>query len=83
MKFYNKKSFGLSSISKYNVSSNDIFEELDIKIHNSHLVHAFLYEIAQLPLDKSLTFSYIYSSLHSSCIHHTHIHIHTEMDTID
>lgn len=57
MKFYNKQSFGISSISKYNVSSKDIFEELDIKIHNSHLVHAFLYEIAQLPTNRSLTFS--------------------------
>ena len=65
MKFYHAQNFGLSSVSKYDVSSNDIFEELDIKIHNSHLVHAFLYEIAQLPPDRSLTYVISSSSLHS------------------
>eukprot|EP00485_Elphidium_margaritaceum_P024292 CAMPEP_0202712910 /NCGR_PEP_ID=MMETSP1385-20130828/47558_1 /ASSEMBLY_ACC=CAM_ASM_000861 /TAXON_ID=933848 /ORGANISM="Elphidium margaritaceum" /LENGTH=364 /DNA_ID=CAMNT_0049373101 /DNA_START=47 /DNA_END=1141 /DNA_ORIENTATION=+ len=58
MKFYADNQFGVTSIAKHNVSAKGIFEELDVKIHNSHLVHAFLYELAQLPPHKSLTNGY-------------------------
>ena len=68
MKFYSKQDFGCTSISKLNLSSINIFEELDIKIHNSHLVHAFLYEIAQLPSDKSLTLSHLFIYIYP-CTH--------------
>jgi len=58
MAFYKEKDFGVSAVAEHNLSAEEIFEELDVKIHNSHLVHAFLYEIAQLPQHKSLTNGY-------------------------
>lgn len=33
--------------SKFNVDSTNIFEEIPIKVHNSHLVHGFLYELRE------------------------------------
>eukprot|EP01083_Nonionella_stella_P263851 895789_1 len=65
MKFYEKHEFGPTAMSKGDISASDIFKELDVKIHNSHLVHAFLYEIAQLPPQKSLTNGY-------DRLHHSH-----------
>lgn len=37
--------------SKFGVDSTNIFEEIPIKVHNSHLVHGFLYELRE---DKSM-----------------------------
>eukprot|EP01083_Nonionella_stella_P093825 263088_1 len=65
MKLYDEKEFGPTSIAKHELGASDIFEELDVKIHNSHLVHAYLYEIAQLPPHKSLTRGY-------NRLHHSH-----------
>ena len=45
VKFYKTNEFGPTMISNFNLNSDDIFEELSIKIHNSHLVHAFLFEL--------------------------------------
>merc|ERR1719445_2072781 len=49
MKFYAENEFGPKAVAKAEMSANGIFEELDIRIHNSHLVHAYLFDIAQLP----------------------------------
>jgi translation initiation factor 3 subunit H len=37
----------LTGVLGYNIRSEDIFEYLPIQIHNSHLVHAFLYELRE------------------------------------
>jgi hypothetical protein len=34
-------------LSKYDFSSSDIMQEVPIKVHNSHLVHGFLYELRE------------------------------------
>ena len=65
MKFYAENTFGPTSVAKHDLASTDIFEELDVKIHNTHLVHAFLYEIAQLPTEQSLMNG-------SNRLHHSH-----------
>lgn len=49
MSFYSKKKRGPSveAFKRNGVDSQNIYEELPIKVHNSHLVHAFLYEIRE------------------------------------
>lgn len=32
---------------KYDIDLRNVFEELDINVHNSHIVHAFLYELRE------------------------------------
>jgi len=39
--------FTKESLTKGNISFQDIFEEIPIKIHNSYLVEAFLYELEE------------------------------------
>lgn len=65
MEFYAANDFGVAAVAKSKMSAGDIFEELDIRIHNSHLVHAFLFDIAQLPPERALTNK-------SSRLHHSH-----------
>jgi len=65
MDFYAQNDFGMKAVAKSGMNSNDIFEELDIRIHNSHLVHAYLFDIAQFPPSRALTNK-------SSRLHHSH-----------
>lgn len=55
MELYSKKTLDATSLAKAGVISTDIFEELPVKVHNSHVVHAFLYELRQ---SKKMTCDY-------------------------
>jgi len=65
MQFYAENDFGPRAVAKAKMAANAIFEELDIRIHNSHLVHAYLFDIAQFPPSRALTNK-------SSRLHHSH-----------
>jgi len=39
--------FSFDDLNKLGVESNEIFEQIPIKVHNSHLVHGFLYELRE------------------------------------
>lgn len=52
MKLYEKGKFTYESFIKNDLDSRDIFQEVPIKVHNSHLVHGFLYELRE---EKSFT----------------------------
>merc|ERR1712146_26061 len=45
MRFYKTKDFSHVNFAKHRIDSSDIFEEIPMKVHNSHLIHAFLYEL--------------------------------------
>eukprot|EP00470_Lotharella_oceanica_P006338 CAMPEP_0170178378 /NCGR_PEP_ID=MMETSP0040_2-20121228/11839_1 /TAXON_ID=641309 /ORGANISM="Lotharella oceanica, Strain CCMP622" /LENGTH=314 /DNA_ID=CAMNT_0010421411 /DNA_START=17 /DNA_END=961 /DNA_ORIENTATION=+ len=45
MRFYKSKDFSHVNFAKHRIDSSDIFEEVPMKVHNSHLIHAFLYEL--------------------------------------
>jgi translation initiation factor 3 subunit H len=47
MELYGKEDFSHLSFSKLEIDSSKIMEEVPIKIHNSHLVHGFLYELRE------------------------------------
>lgn len=47
MNLYATKDFTRDSFARHQVSSEDIFQEIPLKVHNSHLVHAFLYELRE------------------------------------
>jgi len=47
MELYKSQSFTKDSLSKGNVSYDDIFEEIPVKIHNSSLITAFLTELEE------------------------------------
>jgi len=47
MNLYKTSSFTQESLTKSGLSFNDIFEELPIKIHNSHLVNGLLMELEE------------------------------------
>jgi translation initiation factor 3 subunit H len=47
MDMYAKGSYSQRSFAEFDVSSSEILEEIPIKVHNSHLVHAFLYELRE------------------------------------
>jgi translation initiation factor 3 subunit H len=44
MKLMGGRDFSQRAFAKFDVSSREIMEEVTIKVHNSHLVHGFLYE---------------------------------------
>lgn len=46
-KFYSQGQFTHKNFSKAGMSYQDIFEELPIKVHNSHLIHAYLFELKE------------------------------------
>ena len=48
MKLYSKGKFSQEDFAKFDVETTDILEEIQIKVHNSHLVHGFLYELREL-----------------------------------
>jgi translation initiation factor 3 subunit H len=52
MAMFAKRDFSQPSFAKFDVSAGDILEEVPIKVHNSHLVHGFLYELRE---DKSMS----------------------------
>lgn len=41
------RDFSQRAFAKFDVSSREIMEEVTIKVHNSHLVHGFLYELRE------------------------------------
>jgi len=45
MKFHEGREYGLSKIAQLGLSSKDVVEELPIKLHNYHMIHAFLFEL--------------------------------------
>jgi len=45
MELYKTQTFTKDSISKANLAFNEVFEEIPIRIHNSHLVNAFLFDV--------------------------------------
>mmetsp|Transcript_27608 Transcript_27608/g.38366 ORF Transcript_27608/g.38366 Transcript_27608/m.38366 type:complete len:190 (+) Transcript_27608:1-570(+) len=45
MKFYKKKDFSHVNFAKHGIDSSVIFDEIPMKVQNSHLIHAFLYEL--------------------------------------
>jgi translation initiation factor 3 subunit H len=47
MQLYRSQTFTKESLNRANVSSHDIFEEVPIRIHNSLLSSAFLYELQE------------------------------------
>mmetsp|Transcript_21826 Transcript_21826/g.32511 ORF Transcript_21826/g.32511 Transcript_21826/m.32511 type:complete len:316 (+) Transcript_21826:41-988(+) len=47
MNFYKGKNFSHVNFAKHKIDSGDIFEEIPMKVHNSHLIHAFLYELQE------------------------------------
>lgn len=47
MKLYASGNLSFKNFNKRNVDSTDILEEVPIKVHNSHLVHGFLYEMRE------------------------------------
>jgi hypothetical protein len=47
MNLYASKNLSRESFARHQVSSRDIFDEIPLKVHNSHLVHAFLYELRE------------------------------------
>jgi len=47
MDLYSAGDLSSQGFAKYNVDSSSIFEEIPIKVHNSHLVHGFLYEVRE------------------------------------
>jgi translation initiation factor 3 subunit H len=47
MKLYAKGELSHTNFFEHNIDSTGIFEEIPIKVHNSHLVHGFLYELRE------------------------------------
>jgi translation initiation factor 3 subunit H len=47
MKLWQGRDFSQRAFAKFDVSAGEILEEVPIKVHNSHLVHAFLYELRE------------------------------------
>jgi len=47
MKLYASKRVSHETFADVNVQATGIFEEVPVKVHNSHLVHAFLYELRE------------------------------------
>lgn len=52
MQLFKQNNFSCKAFANADVMSNDIFEEIPIKVHNSHLVHGFLYELRE---DKNMS----------------------------
>lgn len=47
MALYDKGDFSHSGFAEFKVDSQSILQEIPIKVHNSHLVHGFLYELRE------------------------------------
>lgn len=47
MELYTGGDTSAGGFAKYSCDSTNIFEEIPIKVHNSHLVHGFLYELRE------------------------------------
>jgi len=47
MKLYESNNFTSYNMNQFQINCNEIFEELPVKIHNSHLIHAFLFELKE------------------------------------
>lgn len=47
MELSNTGDYSYTNFAKFGVDSSNIFEEIPIKLHNSHLVHGFLYELRE------------------------------------
>jgi len=47
MKLYESGKFTQKAFSAFDIKSSDILQEIPVKVHNSHLVHAFLYELRE------------------------------------
>jgi len=61
MDLYKTQTFTKESLAKADLSFTDVFEEIPIKIHNSHLVNAFLFE-----LEEDLSFNSDFDRLYLS-----------------
>lgn len=67
MEFYEQKDTGPKSMARNGLKYTDIFEELDVKIHNSHLVHAFLYDLREEESLRSVCFDRLHH-LHENAL---------------
>jgi hypothetical protein len=47
MKFYKAGDQTKEGLNRHQIDSRSIFEEIPLKVHNSNLVHAFLYELRE------------------------------------
>jgi translation initiation factor 3 subunit H len=47
MDMYSKGNFSGTAFNKFNVETDEVFDEVRIKVHNAHLVHGFLYELRE------------------------------------
>lgn len=47
MKVFSGADFSQTGFARFGVESSDILEEVRVQVHNSHLVHAFLYELRE------------------------------------
>jgi len=65
MKLLTEEDHSHSKFSRYNLESTDLFEEISIKVHNSHLVHGFLYELRE---EKSMSVHFDRLELSSSSL---------------
>lgn len=55
MEMHGREKMTAPEFQKYGIDLRNVFEELEIQVHNSHMVHAFLYEIRE---DRDLTVNY-------------------------
>jgi len=65
MKLLNEDDHSHTKFSRFNLESTDLFEEIPIKVHNSHLVHGFLYELRE---EKSMSVDFDRLELSSSSL---------------
>jgi len=65
MKLLNEDDHSHTKFSRHNLESSDLFEEIPIKVHNSHLVHGFLYELRE---EKSMSVDFDRLDLASSTL---------------
>eukprot|EP00472_Partenskyella_glossopodia_P001949 CAMPEP_0197518974 /NCGR_PEP_ID=MMETSP1318-20131121/4234_1 /TAXON_ID=552666 /ORGANISM="Partenskyella glossopodia, Strain RCC365" /LENGTH=312 /DNA_ID=CAMNT_0043069697 /DNA_START=6 /DNA_END=944 /DNA_ORIENTATION=- len=52
MKFYRTKDFSHVNFARHKIDTSDIFDEIPMKVHNSHLIHGFLYELQEQDKDE-------------------------------
>ncbi|ETO27534.1 hypothetical protein RFI_09596, partial [Reticulomyxa filosa] len=60
MKFFEGRQYGPSKIAQFGLTSKQVVEELPLKLHNHHLVHAFLFEMQhKIPMKYGLLFLFV------------------------
>jgi len=65
MKLLEEDDHSHTKFARFNLDSTDLFEEIPIKVHNSHLVHGFLYELRE---EKSMSIDFDRLELSASAL---------------